>query len=77
MLVLVEHGSNAGFTAIMEARNFLLQISKAQLDPLVKEDQNSDDITTSVSKSIGSIVAPVIFDYSESISNNLFYLVSS
>lgn len=62
MLVLIETGSKAGFGAIMEARNFLLQISKRQLDPLMLKNTKSVE-DSGVSKDIvtteGSLVAPV------------------
>lgn len=59
MLVVVEHATKAGFSAVMEARNFLLQISKKQLDPLSKHDDKSKHISQNVSQPEGSVVAPV------------------
>ena len=60
MLVLVEHGSKAGFTAIMEARNFILQVSKKQLDPLKENVEcNSKLPSSKLVYSEGSVVAPV------------------
>lgn len=61
MLVLVEHGSKAGFQAIMEARNFLLQISNKQLDPLRLPEVNIKAVVKEGAHPAGSIVAPVSF----------------
>lgn len=66
MLVFVEHGSKAGFAAVMEARNFVLQVSNRQLDPLEAEKRRKED-NSSVSRRLatteGSVVAPCPHDY--------------
>jgi len=58
-LVFVEHGSKAGFTAIMEARNFVLQISNKQLDPLMQKQNRSTNVSPNLTKPEGSVMAPV------------------
>lgn len=63
MLVFVEHGSKAGFAAVMEARNFVLQVSNKQLDPLTANDSvNSGNVSRHLKKSEGSVVAPCPHD---------------
>lgn len=59
-LVLVEHGSKAGFHAIMEARNFILQISNKQLDPLTEKiNPDVNQVSSNLTRSEGSVLAPV------------------
>ena len=58
-LVFVEHGTKAGFAAIMEARNFVLQISNKQLDPLKSVDTDSAGVCRQLTKPEGSVLAPV------------------
>lgn len=73
-LVFLEHGSKAGFAAVMEARNFVLQVSRRQLDPLerqriLRQDQASGggtsngELTQRLARTEGSVVAPCPHDY--------------
>nr|XP_027198741.1 methyltransferase-like protein 17, mitochondrial [Dermatophagoides pteronyssinus] len=65
-LVLIEHGSKAGFQAIMEARNFLLQINrKIQLEQQQSNPPNQPDRTEIDNRLLsigGSIMAPCPHD---------------
>lgn len=58
ILVLLEHGSKAGFTAIMEARNFILRISNAQIEQS-RLGIHSAEISNELAKIDGSVLAPV------------------
>lgn len=63
-LVLVEHGSKAGFHAIMEARNFILQISNKQLDPLTEKiNPDVNQVSSNLTRSEGSVLAPCPHDF--------------
>uniref|UniRef100_A0A834VET1 Methyltransferase-like protein 17, mitochondrial n=2 Tax=Sarcoptes scabiei TaxID=52283 RepID=A0A834VET1_SARSC len=59
-LVVIEHGSKSGFNLVMEARNFLLQISKAQLEAASLKPKNvpNKDVSNRQTESKGSIMAP-------------------
>lgn len=60
-LVLIEHGSKAGYTALMEARNFLLQINRQiRMEPEPLRPQSDEtEIVDRLSSTSGSIMAPV------------------
>ena len=59
LLVIIEHGTRSGFAAVLEARNFILEISGHKVTPSYKDDPSQTKVTLKDTSESSHIVAPV------------------
>lgn len=59
MLVVVEHGSRAGFAAVLEARNFILQLAGHKITSSFKIDSESKQVLVDAETTDATVVSPV------------------
>jgi len=59
MLVIVEHGTRAGFAAVLEARNLILELSGHKVTAAFKHDQSETELSTDLNTTEATIVSPV------------------
>lgn len=65
MLVIVEHGTEEGFTAILEARNLILQLGGLKLTKMYKDRPEDDDLILDTETTQAHVVAPVRYHCSD------------
>jgi ribosomal protein RSM22 (predicted rRNA methylase) len=59
MLVIVEHGTRAGFAAVLEARNLILQLSGHKVTTFFNGTSLDKQVSTSQTFTDANIVSPV------------------
>ena len=61
LLVIVEHGSRAGFAAVLEARNLILQLSGHNITADIRPNINDSEVSTHHNTTDATIVSPVFY----------------